>query len=54
LIEWQFRTMDSPSETAGDSWEEINKDKQLWHIPAKRIKKDRAHTASVIEPTLGG
>ena len=44
LIEWQLHTMTRPGEAAGTRWEEIDLDKALWHIPAERMKKRKAHT----------
>ncbi len=44
LIEWQLHTMVRPNEAAGTRWDEIDFDDCLWHIPAKRMKKKKAHT----------
>ncbi len=52
LIEWQLHTMTRPSETAGARWDEIEKEKQLWNIPADRMKKGRAHTVPLTAQTL--
>ncbi|MBT5032234.1 MAG: tyrosine-type recombinase/integrase [Proteobacteria bacterium] len=43
LIEWQLHTMVRPGEAAGTLWEEIDQDKALWDIPAKRMKQKRRH-----------
>ncbi len=43
LIEWQLHTMVRPSEAAGARWDEIDFDKSLWNIPAKRMKKKKPH-----------
>ena len=43
LIEWQLHTMARPGEAAGTRWEEIDFAKQLWTIPAERMKKRRQH-----------
>ena len=43
LIEWQLHTMVRPSEAAGTRWDEIDIDKQVWTIPAERMKKRKAH-----------
>ncbi|MGR5118475.1 integrase domain-containing protein [Vibrio astriarenae] len=43
LIEWQLHTMTRPSEASGARWEEIDLDKQVWIIPAARMKKNREH-----------
>lgn len=44
LIEWQLHTIVRPSEAAGVRWDEIDFEKELWHIPAERMKRKRAHT----------
>ncbi len=44
LIEWQLHTMVRPNEAAGTRWDEIDFDDCLWHIPAERMKKKKAHT----------
>lgn len=44
LIEWQLHTMTRPGEAAGTRWDEIDHGNALWNIPAKRMKKDRAHS----------
>lgn len=43
LIEWQLHTMTRPNEAAGARWSEIDFDKNLWTIPAERMKKKRIH-----------
>lgn len=43
LIEWQLHTMVRPSESAGTRWDEIDLEKQIWTIPAERMKKRKAH-----------
>ncbi len=43
LIEWQLHTMTRPGEAAGTRWEEIDLEKNLWTIPAMRMKKKRPH-----------
>lgn len=43
LIEWQLHTMTRPGEAAGTRWEEIDLEKNLWAIPAERMKKKRPH-----------
>lgn len=53
LIEWQLHTMIRPAEAAGARWDEIDKDKQLWNIPAERMKGGRnAHTVPLTTQTL--
>ena len=44
LIEWQLHTMVRPGEAAGTRWDEIDLTKNVWAIPAKRMKKNKAHT----------
>lgn len=44
LIEWQLHTMVRPSEAAGARWDEIDKKKKRWNIPAERMKRDRPQT----------
>ena len=43
LLEWQLHTMTRPAETAGARWDEIDKEKRVWVIPAERMKKGRDH-----------
>ena len=43
LIEWQLHTITRPGEAAGTRWEEIDLEKNLWAIPAVRMKKKRPH-----------
>lgn len=43
LIEWQLHTMVRPVEAAGARWEEVNFEKQEWHIPPERMKHSRPH-----------
>lgn len=52
LLEWQLHTMVRPGEAAGTRWEEIDLDKQLWTIPAERMKKNRSHTVPLTTQTL--
>jgi integrase len=52
LILWQLHTMARPSEAAGARWNEINEDEALWHIPAERMKKKRAHTVPLTPQTI--
>jgi integrase len=52
LIEWQLHTMTRPSEAAGTRWDEIDFDKQLWTIPAERMKKRRAHVVPLSSQAL--
>jgi len=52
LIEWQLHTMTRPSETAGARWDEIDKEKLLWNIPAERMKKARPHTVPLTKQTV--
>lgn len=43
LVEWQLHTMTRPGEAAGTRWDEIDRHKALWTIPAERMKKNRPH-----------
>ncbi|MEZ9198550.1 integrase domain-containing protein [Shewanella sp. 10N.286.54.B9] len=43
LIELQLHTMTRPAEAAKAKWIEIDFDKQLWTIPAERMKMKREH-----------
>ncbi len=43
LIEWQLHTMCRPAEASGAKWSEINMEKELWEVPAERMKKNKAH-----------
>lgn len=44
LIEWQLHTMVRPGEAAGTSWNEIDLENAVWHIPGERMKNKRSHT----------
>jgi integrase len=44
LIHWLLHTMVRPGEGAAAKWEEIDFDKRVWKIPAKKMKKRRSHT----------
>ena len=50
--EWQLHTMTRPAETAGARWDEIDREKMLWVIPAERMKKGRVHTVPLTRQTL--
>lgn len=52
LIEWQLHTMVRPSEAAGTRWNEIDFDKQLWTIPAERMKKKKEHIVPLTEQCM--
>ncbi|MEZ9172173.1 integrase domain-containing protein [Vibrio cyclitrophicus] len=52
LLEWQLHTMTRPAETAGARWDEIDREKMLWIIPAERMKKGRLHTVPLTKQTL--
>ena len=43
LIELQLHTMTRPAEAAKAKWTEIDFEKQLWTIPAERMKMKREH-----------
>ena len=52
LIEWQLHTMVRPSEAAGTRWDEIDLDKQVWTIPAERMKKRKPHAVPLSTQTM--
>lgn len=52
LIEWQFHTMVRPGEAAGARWDEIDFKKNLWSIPADRMKKRKAHIVPLTPQTI--
>ena len=52
LIEWQLHTMVRPSEAAGTRWDEIDGNNALWHIPAERMKKRKAHSVPLTPQCL--
>lgn len=43
LLEWQLLTLTRPSEAVGARWQEIDREKKLWTIPAERMKAKREH-----------
>lgn len=52
LIEWQLHTMVRPGEAAGTRWDEIDLNKQIWIVPAERMKMNRPHTVPLTTQTL--
>ena len=42
-IYWQLLTLCRPSEATNSSWAEMDMDKQIWLIPAERMKAGRDH-----------
>ena len=52
VIEWQLHTMVRPSEASGARWDEINVDKNLWEIPAERMKSKKAHVVPLSAQAL--
>ncbi|WP_351189426.1 integrase domain-containing protein [Shewanella sp. TB4-MNA-CIBAN-0142] len=52
LIEWQLNTLTRPSEAATAKWSEIDFDKQLWIIPADKMKMRREHIIPLTEQSL--
>jgi len=52
LILWQLHTMVRPSEAAKAEWSEIDFEKQLWSIPAQRMKKDRDHLVPLTKQAI--
>ena len=49
---WQLHTMTRPIETATARWEDIDLDKNVWVIPAERMKMKKAHTVPLTPQTL--
>lgn len=43
LIYWQLLTLARPGQAANAEWSEIDNDKNLWIIPAEKMKKRREH-----------
>lgn len=52
LIEWQLHTMVRPGEAAGTRWDEIDFEKNIWTIPASRMKQKRSHSIPLSPQTL--
>ena len=52
LIEFQLHTMTRPSEAAGARWDEIDRENQLWLIPAKRMKMRNDHAIPLTEQVI--
>ncbi|WP_224798570.1 integrase domain-containing protein [Idiomarina abyssalis] len=52
LIEWQLHTMVRPGEAVQARWQEIDFDKAIWAIPAKRMKMGRSHEVPLTEQSL--
>lgn len=52
LIEWQMHTMVRPGEAAGTRWDEIDREKKEWTIPAERMKKNKPHIVPLSEQAL--
>ena len=52
LIEWQLNTMTRPAEAATTRWEDIDFEKKIWTIPAKRMKKRRIHIVPLTDQAL--
>lgn len=52
LIEFQLHTMTRPAEAAKAKWEEIDFEKQLWTIPAERMKMNRQHIVPLTPQTI--
>jgi integrase len=51
LIEWQLHTMVRPGEAAGTRWDEIDMDREVWTIPADRMKKKKPHAVPLSSQT---
>lgn len=52
LILWQLHTIVRPAEASDAEWNEIDFEKELWVIPATRMKRRRAHTIPLSEGAL--
>jgi len=52
LILWQLHTMVRPSEAAGTKWIELDEEKQLWNIPADRMKRRKAHIVPITDKAM--
>jgi len=52
LLEWQLHTMTRPSESAKAQWSEIDFEKQLWTIPAERMKMRLEHKVPLTPQTI--
>lgn len=52
LLEWQLHTMTRPSESAKAEWSEIDLEKQLWTIPAERMKMRLEHKVPLTPQTI--
>ena len=52
LIEWQLHTITRPGEAAGTRWDELDFDNQIWHIPAERMKRKKAHSVPLTPQAL--
>ncbi|EIA0834194.1 integrase domain-containing protein [Vibrio parahaemolyticus] len=44
LIEWQLHTMTRPNESSAAQWAEIDWEKEVWVVPAERMKNRREHS----------
>ena len=52
LLEWQLHTMTRPGESAKAEWTEIDFEKQLWTIPAERMKMRLEHKVPLTPQTI--
>ena len=52
LIEWQRHTITRLAEAATSRWTDIDFEKQIWTIPAERMKKRRIHIIPLTEQAL--
>jgi len=52
LILWQLHTMVRPKEAAEACWDEIDLDKELWVIPAEKMKMKRDHIVPLTVQTM--
>lgn len=52
LILWQLYTMTRPNEAATARWDEIDKERLVWIIPADKMKMQNAHTVFLSEQMM--
>lgn len=52
LLEWQLHTMTRPAEAATTRWADIDFERNIWTIPAERMKKRRPHSIPLTKQAL--
>lgn len=52
LIEWQLHTITRPIEAVTARWDDIDLEKEVWIIPAERMKMKRPHTIPLTSQSL--